>query len=733
MNGVKIYVAKDPNNNLIVLDGIALDLFDDESILMTMKQTDIRDIAVNYTDFSQTFTVPPSPTNNKAFKYWFDPKNNNQLENANGIPARIDIGGVYFKKGVVKVNSANYNDDGQLKSYTIQFTAGLKALKEIFGDKKLADLDYTSAIGGQFIPFLDVNVVNSINNTIGGNAIEIPLISSTRYLPPYSRLKYVSDATINAVGIRRTELRPAIKFDTIIQAIKQKFNVEFNGGFFADNIDIAGINNLYLWLNKNDNVFNTGGDVVKLGSSFPTNNVKAISGPVGSNYFTVELQYLATGTFPANTMPDFMYLRFDTQNLSTNSVEYICKIQEVLLNPDGTVDEFSTNNQANFGIVTQTDHYITGPFEKILEWSWDLTNTSLLPGKKRHFRILCEVKDGGYIALNQSRIIVSQYKKVRVFGIWQNREASTVSVTSFSGTEIYNKVTVKDNIPEMSVYDFLSSIIKMFNLVVIPKLNNEFQFEYYKEFYSAPDVQSFDITDFVFPNRKMNKIKTYKSLLFKFEESEYGSNIIYKKYQPDAREYGTISQTFANGDGEEYKIESKFSLLLFRQLTEIGYVDLHNLDQTWITGDGCGESDGDIITNKPTIFYYNSKAAIQENKYLCYTKDDGKSAKLETYSQFSSLDNLTDYKNSLCFSSENILTGDARVKNLYSIGYADQIAKTYSKFIREFEIECYLPKWIITTIKLNDTIKIDNVKFQINEIEVNLTTGKAKMKLINDV
>jgi hypothetical protein len=292
-------------------------------------------------------------------------------------------------------------------------------------------------------------------------------------------------------------------------------------------------------------------------------------------------------------------------------------------------------------------------------------------------------------------------------------------------------VTVNDNLPEMSVYDFLLSLIKMFNLVAIPKLNNVFQFEYYNDYYNSPTSKIFDITEFVFPNRKINKVKTYKSLSFKHDDSEYGSNIQYKKYQPDGREYGAISQTFPNGDAEDYKIESKFNLLLFRELSEIGFTTIPTLQQTWIVGDGVGEKDGDIVSNKPTLFYLNGKANVTESKFMCYSLDDGTSVKLERYSQFSNVDRLDDYRNSLCFSDEYVVDSDIRDKSLYKVGYEKQISKTYSVYSREFEIEAYLPKWIITTIKLNDVIKIDNVLFQINEIEINLTTRKTKMKLLN--
>jgi hypothetical protein len=39
-------------------------------------------------------------------------------------------------------------------------------------------------------------------------------------------------------------------------------------------------------------------------------------------------------------------------------------------------------------------------------------------------------------------------------------------------------------------------------------------------------------------------------------------------------------------------------------------------------------------------------------------------------------------------------------KNLYSNGYKSLVSQIYSPYVREFEIEAYLPKFIYTTISL---------------------------------
>jgi hypothetical protein len=70
----------------------------------------------------------PSANNNKILKYWFDTKNDSQQ--VSSIPSRIDIDGVFFKYGSLKILS--YQSNGMKrdnKFYTVQFSSSLRSLK----------------------------------------------------------------------------------------------------------------------------------------------------------------------------------------------------------------------------------------------------------------------------------------------------------------------------------------------------------------------------------------------------------------------------------------------------------------------------------------------------------------------------------------------------------------------------------------------------------------------------
>ena len=59
-------------NIQLYIEGQEVDLFQDESVTLTQTLQDVKDIEKVFTDFSRSFNVPASKTNNKIFKHFYD-------------------------------------------------------------------------------------------------------------------------------------------------------------------------------------------------------------------------------------------------------------------------------------------------------------------------------------------------------------------------------------------------------------------------------------------------------------------------------------------------------------------------------------------------------------------------------------------------------------------------------------------------------------------------------------
>ena len=70
---------------------------------------------------------------------------------------------------------------------------------------------------------------------------------------------------------------------------------------------------------------------------------------------------------------------------------------------------------------------------------------------------------------------------------------------------------------------------------------------------------------------------------------------------------------------------------------------------------------------------------------------------------------------------------------LYSSFYSDYITDMFSNQRRVYVFDAIIPNFILANIKLNDRLIIANKRYIINSINSNLTTGKTKLELLNDI
>ena len=57
----------------VFIENQQLELFKDESVTFTQVLQDVKSIDKIFTDFTRTFNVPASKTNNKIFEHFYDP------------------------------------------------------------------------------------------------------------------------------------------------------------------------------------------------------------------------------------------------------------------------------------------------------------------------------------------------------------------------------------------------------------------------------------------------------------------------------------------------------------------------------------------------------------------------------------------------------------------------------------------------------------------------------------
>ena len=171
----------------IFVDNKRLDLFDDENIEYTSKIQDVRDIKMVFSDFTQTFTVPASDTNNKVFKHFYKTNITSGFFDARKkVDAEIFINHASFKRGKVFLNGVNMKMK-KPSSYEIVFYSNLIKLKDLIGDDELSDLTYLDNFDHLYTELevrngLQTGKDFTIESVTKTDAIIYPLITSKKRL-----------------------------------------------------------------------------------------------------------------------------------------------------------------------------------------------------------------------------------------------------------------------------------------------------------------------------------------------------------------------------------------------------------------------------------------------------------------------------------------------------------------------------------------------------------------------
>lgn len=494
---VYIEVISDSNNYE------KLELFNDEEIQINSSIQNVQDLAKVYTDFTQSFTIPASPRNNRLFEHFYQSDvnaNDNPNIKRNGF---IEIGTIPFRSGKISIESSNVVK-GRVESYSITFYGDLTSLKDKFGDDTLKDLDlsvYSMSYSG-------ANVQARLQNT-NTQDIKFPLISSNRI---WSYGDATSTDISTSIGaIRYNELFPALKVARIFDAIETKYNVSFNSNFFNQKL----FTELFLWLK----------------------NAKTFEALTETSQVTID-DVIQNDDSRINTTTDTVNLT-DTTNVrilastTTPSVATAKIYLDVFLN--GNLYKTQELKTTTLQIIPRT--LLTG------------SNTLSL---KVRASVPCTVSAIGM------RIEFEKINAGNVFGSLKIAQFRCLS-------KVFASATVDPSVyaPNMKISDFVSGIFKMFNLTCYATSVGNFQVEPLDDWYSKGAVV--DITKYIDTDEiTIERHKLYKEISFDYEKSESYLNKQYFNEATNAtREFGNYKELNSNYDGGEYTINLPFENIRF--------------------------------------------------------------------------------------------------------------------------------------------------------------------------
>ena len=676
-------------NLQLFIEGQEVDLFQDESVTLTQTIQDVKDIEKVFTDFSRSFNVPASKTNNKIFKHFYD-YHIIGFDARKKKEAQLFLNYKLFKKGKIKLDGASRKDN-KAHTYKLTFFGNGINLKDLLGEDKLDALSMLKDEAFKFT-YSDANIQAYMKNGLDislpeitfTDAILFPLITHTKRLvyDSTSGSAYDNTATQNNIayeagsthGLQLSQLKPALRIYPIIKAIEKQYNIIFSTDFF--NIANAPFYNLYLWLhNKTGGLFEDEGNVSPVGNFDTTNgyqNGRTID--LSSNQFIV----------PAASL----------SGVRASRLEYTL---DVTIFPS-VADEF------NF--IIKKDGLVFERYDNIAR------DTTTLAYKEIRGLSL----DNGTYTFEIESDTPSTYN----FNFYVERRAAEMFWNATA--EVLTDVQFRpaNQLPDIKVLDFLTSLFKMFNLTSFQNDAGIIEIKTLDSFYASSTI-THDITKHLDKTESsVDSVLPYKQVNLRYEGHD---NFFAKNHQElFNQEWGTLQYRASDKfEGQSYTITIPLEHFKYERLKDINGNSFIDLLWGWST-----DIKQEPNLGKPLLFY-----PVQQNEQIGIIESDGDLVPhTGVFIPSNSLE-LTD-SNNLNFNSEFNEYGLVPYsKTLFDQYYKNYVKEIFDPQRRLTSTSAYLPLSMLMNLSLADDIRIFDNLYRINKITTNFETTKSQLELIN--
>ena len=645
-----------------------IDLFKDEKISLTSSIQNVNDLSKVFTDYTQSFTVPASKTNNQIFNYWNESAVNDGFDQRVRYDALIEINTIPFKKGQIQIEKANEKNN-RVESFSVTFYGKVKQIKDLFKEDKLNSLNYSSLNH----PYTFNEVKNRIDGTTVDN-VSYPLVGNQH---KYEYLTAgVNDVTVGgtaAQSIVYTDLFPAIPVSKIFEFIEDRYNITFTSTLF----DTSYWTELYLYC-KN---------VEQQKILSPLIRVPFTTATPGTFYYEVN-QTNNTYTFhPFGNAENATYTRLTIRcTPSNNAVMYRLHKK----NTTGTI------------------HTI---YDNLYGETFNIVYEGLPVGLTDTFYF--EVEAAGVVSFN-TEFYIAEERLDQDLNPYLAYGSYTGSLSTTSTTDIAVKV------PDIKVVDFFSGIIKLFNLTITATSETEFNLEPLEFYYSYGkyiNINSYVINDSI----DLERTKLFKKLTFTHEKSENVLNNFFRNTFQRKYDYGDlIYEDDLSNESTTYEIKSPFEDVMWERSTTGNFQTTSLIDK-----------DLKPYKPKPILMYKNNLQGLDTDivlysgvAYVDVSNYQRFSNELFLNNDIASL-NFGEEQSSWSLS-------DLASDSLFELWYRNYISGLYNIRCRVVKLKAIMPITELSNIKLNDKIVYKDKKYIINQFTTDLTTGEVDFELISD-
>ena len=680
-------------------------MFEDESVTITQTIQNIKDISKVFTDFSRTFSVPASKTNNKIFRHYYNSDIANGFDARTKKNANIELNNTPFRTGKIKLEGVDLKNN-QPHTYRVTFFGSTVTLKDLLGEDKLNDLvslsQYDLGYSPESVKGKLITPPSSTNHVIA------PLITHTQRLYYDSTtnndildsgdLHWFNAEGVHRHGVKWNELKYALRVNKIIEAIEFDYGLEFSSDFFK-NTNVDEFNNLFLWLHR------------KSGA------VEDLSGVENVTYSKLIDSFAPTGTFIPNINNDGTTVGLFVYNQGGATPV-----------TDSTVTVSSTSGVPYNVVVRLNGSTYQTETDKVNNYTFDLNN----------------MPNGTWTITLETATSNSFTDVSWAFTSVQNEGSytGTISIPSSINIAAIFVFNISKQMPEIKIIDFLSGLFRTFNLTAYVE-NDIIKVETLDSFYesgrgsNSSTEEAYDITKYIDVNTSSVDVPLiYNDILFKFKDTK--TFLANKFGEINNRAWGESTAIIQNSlgklSGSQYKIEVPFGKMLFEKLTDQSDGSPKDIQWGWNV-----DKSQNAYLGSPLLFYPINTNTGQIS-FVTQVDDNNKptshTAITTANLPFNSVSKVASTNSSQLsfFNEQNEWTLDSDFDGtLYNDYYNEYITNVFDVSSRLKKVTAYLPLRILVNYNLSDRFVISGNKYKINSITTNLDTGKSEIELLNDI
>ena len=685
----------------LYIDGQRVDLYDDETINLNQSVKVLSDVQSVFTGYTNTFTIPASPTNNRVLNHYYRTDLNDSISALVRIPSFINIDGVPFKNGSVKIEGAKVSN-GIAEYYKVTFIENLGILNSILGNNSLQTLD----LSDYNYDYDDTRTLQGFGDVDTGATIGLfngdiiyPLASPKRVWiyddgdtgqnhTPNNIAYHSGHSGANKHGLNWYELKPAIKASVLKSKIESKYGLTFSGSFWSS----KNWTDLYLWLHNSEGyMYQDNASRASVSKTSPLATVSQAARPFRYNPLSNNLEFTFSPT------------------KYSKATQLQAQFVFGALSDDLKIEVFINGQLHKSQLVTTT-------------------GTTIIDIGNIPYSFF-----GSFVSFQFSTVNASSTFTygLTIKGFDESGAYKSFVVANYGSQSILTKVVPSNLLPDISILDWINGLVKMFNLIVTSKDGITYEFEPYNDFYSAGKEINLDRW---IDNKEVeiSPIPAYKQLRFEYEKGTGFQQAQFREL--NGRGYGDLVQVFNFDEGDSLEVKVPFVQPYFTQMINQNDDSQTNLPAFFSCKFSTdGSSDGEVgssVYDAPVHFYLGGTLDISSNPINFID-----SANNETQINLINYCNVANEKvvpNSVStnFSEDFVeFLADRPELNLYSQFWKGYLGDVYDSNTRILSLKGFINRGVFINLKMNDTILIGNRRHRIESLSTEMISGESKLIL----